>query len=147
MTEWLLLLLGVVLTVGTAFFVAAEFSLVALDRPTVQKAVDAGEKGARSVLTSHRQLSTQLSACQLGITLTTLILGFIAGPSIGALLTGPLSSLGLSEAVAASTASVLAMVMATLFSMIIGVPSALPRGWAITRARVSVLPPGGNGTM
>ena len=48
MTEWLLLLLGVVLTVGTAFFVAAEFSLVALDRPTVQKAVDAGEKGARS---------------------------------------------------------------------------------------------------
>ena len=119
MTEWLLLLLGVVLTVGTAFFVAAEFSLVALDRPTVQKAVDAGEKGARSVLTSHRQLSTQLSACQLGITLTTLILGFIASPSIGALLTGPLSGLGLSDAVAASTASVLAMVIATLFSMIV----------------------------
>ena len=80
MTAWLLLLLGVVLTVGTALFVAAEFSLVALDRPTVQKAVDAGEPGARSVLTSHRRLSTQLSACQLGITLTTLVLGFIAEP-------------------------------------------------------------------
>ena len=88
MTAWLLLLLGVVLTVGTALFVAAEFSLVALDRPTVQKAVDAGEPGARSVLTSHRRLSTQLSACQLGITLTTLVLGFIASPSIGALLMG-----------------------------------------------------------
>ncbi len=69
MTPWLLLLLGVVLTVGTALFVAAEFSLVALDRPTVQRAVDAGDAGpAESVLTSHRRLSTQLSARQLGIT-------------------------------------------------------------------------------
>ena len=45
MTEWLLVLLGVGLTVGTALFVATEFSLVALDRPTVQKAVDAGDAG------------------------------------------------------------------------------------------------------
>ena len=104
MTPWLLLLLGVVLTVGTALFVAAEFSLVALDRPAVQRAVDAGEPGARSVLTSHRRLSTQLSACQLGITLTTLVLGFIASPSIGALLLGPLESLGLSESAASSVA-------------------------------------------
>src|SRR6476619_2978277 len=114
MTPWLLLLLGVVLTVGTALFVAAEFSLVALDRPTVQKAVDAGEPGARSVLTSHRRLSTQLSACQLGITLTTLVLGFIASPSIGTLLLGPLQSLGLSESTASSVASVLAMLIATV---------------------------------
>ena len=62
MTPWLLLLLGVVLTVGTALFVAAEFSLVALDRPAVQRAVDAGEPGAKSVLTSQRPLTTQLSA-------------------------------------------------------------------------------------
>ena len=142
MTEWLLLVLGVVLTVGTAFFVAAEFSLVALDRPTVQKAVDAGEKGARSVLTSHRQLSTQLSACQLGITLTTLILGFIASPSIGALLTGPLLSLGLSDAVASSTASVLAMVIATLFSMIVGemVPKTLAISLPLATAKISAAP-------
>ncbi|WP_307785244.1 CNNM domain-containing protein [Janibacter melonis] len=44
MTPWLLLLLGVLLTLGTALFVAAEFSLVALDRPTVQRAVD-GDSG------------------------------------------------------------------------------------------------------
>ena len=43
MVEWLLLLAAVVLTVGTAVFVATEFSLVALDRPTVQRALDAGE--------------------------------------------------------------------------------------------------------
>ena len=72
-----------VLTVGTALFVAAEFSLVALDRPTVQRAVDAGDRRARSVLAALRQLSTQLSAAQVGITLTTLVVGFLASPSLG----------------------------------------------------------------
>ena len=57
MTEWLLVLLGVALTAGTAVFVAAEFSFVALDRPQVQQAVDGGDHRARSVLASLRQLS------------------------------------------------------------------------------------------
>ena len=142
MTEWLLLLLGVVLTVGTALFVAAEFSLVALDRPAVQRAVDNGERGSRSVLASHRQLSTQLSACQLGITLTTLILGFIASPSVGALLVGPLESAGLSAGTASSVSSVLAMVIATLFSMIVGemVPKTLAVSLPLATAKVSALP-------
>ena len=62
MGEWLLALLAVVLTVGTAVFVATEFSLVALDRPTVQQAIDSGDTRARGVLASLRRLSTQLSA-------------------------------------------------------------------------------------
>jgi CBS domain containing-hemolysin-like protein len=142
MTEWLLLLVGVVLTVGTALFVAAEFSLVALDRPAVQKAVDAGEAGARSVLTSHRQLSTQLSVCQVGITLTTLVLGFIASPSVGALLRGPLESAGLSEALASSVSSVLALLIATGFSMIVGemVPKTLAVSLPLRTAKVSAGP-------
>ena len=83
MTEWLLVLLGVALTAGTAVFVAAEFSLVALDRPQVQQAVDAGDHRARSVLASLRGLSTQLSAAQVGITLTTLVVGYLAQPQPG----------------------------------------------------------------
>lgn len=142
MTPWLLLLLGVVLTVGTALFVAAEFSLVALDRPAVQRAVDAGEPGARSVLTSHRRLSTQLSACQVGITLTTLVLGFIASPSVGALLQGPLEAAGLSGDVATSVGAVLAMVLATGFSMIVGemVPKTLAVSLPMATAKVSAGP-------
>ncbi|WP_370893535.1 hemolysin family protein [Janibacter sp. GXQ6167] len=119
-TAWLLLALGVVLTLGTALFVAAEFSLVALDRPTVQRAVDAGDGRAKPVLGSLRRLSTLLSACQIGITLTTLILGFIANPSIGALIQPGLESLGLGPRAAGNLASVLAMVIATVFSMILG---------------------------
>jgi CBS domain containing-hemolysin-like protein len=131
MTEWLLVLAAVVLTLGTAVFVAAEFALVALDRPTVDKAVERGEPRAASVLTSLRTLSTQLSTSQVGITLTTLVLGFIANPSIGALLQGPLESAGLSASTASQTASVLAMVIATVFSMIVG--EMVPKTLAISK--------------
>src|SRR6476661_650855 len=120
MTEWLLVLTGVGLTIGTAIFVATEFSLVALDRPTVQKAVDEGDVRAEVVLGSLRRLSTQLSAAQVGITLTTLILGFLATPSLGVLLETPLSAVGLSGPTRDSVAAVLALVIATLFSMVFG---------------------------
>ena len=120
MTEWLLVLAGVGLTIGTAVFVATEFSLVALDRPTVQRAVDEGDTGAVAVLASLRRLSTQLSAAQVGITLTTLVLGFITTPSLGRLLETPLGALGLSGGTLESVSAVLALVIATLFSMVFG---------------------------
>src|SRR5687767_1812641 len=102
MTEWLLVLAGVGLTICTAVFVATEFSLVALDRPTVQRAIDEGDTRAEAVLASLRRLSTQLSAAQVGITLTTLVLGFITTPSLGRLLETPLGALGLSGGTLAS---------------------------------------------
>ena len=142
MTEWLLVLAGIVLTLGTALFVAAEFALVALDRLSVEKAIERGDSGARTVLTSLRSLSTQLSASQVGITLTTLVLGFLANPSIGALLLGPLESLGLKESFAARVSSVLAMVIATVFSMIVGemVPKTLAISTPLATAKVVATP-------
>src|SRR5664279_4079905 len=92
MTEWLLVLAGVGLTFGTAVFVAAEFAFVALDKTAVQKAIEQGDVAAKPVLASLRQLSTQLSASQVGITVTTLVLGYIAQPSIGKLLQAPLKA-------------------------------------------------------
>lgn len=120
MTEWLLLILATGLTFGTAVFVAAEFSLVALDRPTVQGAYDAGHPRAGSVLVSLRALSTQLSAAQVGITVTTLIVGYLAQPSLGALIAAGLSRFGWSEAVLSSVSSAVALVLVTVFSMVVG---------------------------
>ncbi len=119
MGEWLLVLAAVVLTIGTAVFVAAEFSLVALDRPTVQRAVDTGDHRARTVLTSLRRLSTQLSAAQVGITLTTLVVGFLAQPSFGALVRIPLARVLPADIVESASAAV-ALVSITLFSMVVG---------------------------
>jgi len=120
MGEWLLVLVAVVLTAGTALFVAAEFSLVALDRPTVQQAIDGGDGRARLVLRSLRQLSTQLSAAQVGITLTTLVVGYLAQPSIGALLRTALDAAGLPNRAAEPVATTLALLVVTVFSMVFG---------------------------
>ncbi|HKX68698.1 MAG TPA: hemolysin family protein [Intrasporangium sp.] len=142
MTEWLLLLAAILLTGGTAVFVAAEFSLVALDRPTVQKAIDAGDGHARIVLQSLKQLSTQLSAAQVGITITTLVVGYLAQPSIGRLLAGPLASLGLAQPAVEAISSALALVLATAFSMVFGelLPQFLGISAPLTTAKVVALP-------
>ncbi|GAA2159231.1 hemolysin family protein [Pedococcus bigeumensis] len=142
MTEWLLVLTGVGLTIGTAVFVATEFSLVALDRPTVQKAVDAGDARAEVVLGSLRGLSTQLSAAQVGITLTTLILGFLATPSLGVLLETPLHAVGLRGSTLDSVAAAVALLVATLFSMVFGelLPQFLGISAPLATAKVVAMP-------
>ena len=129
--EWLLLAAGLLLILGTGFFVAVEFSLVALDQATVQRSIDAGEKGAAALMRCVRSLSTQLSSCQLGITLTTLLTGYVMEPSVGRLLTPALEAAGLGAA-AAPTALIVAMVLATLLSMVIG--ELVPKNLAIARA-------------
>jgi CBS domain containing-hemolysin-like protein len=142
MTEWLMVLAGVGLTIGTAVFVATEFSLVALDRPTVQRAVDGGDKRAEVVLGSLRSLSTQLSAAQVGITLTTLVLGFIATPSLGVLLETPLQAIGLHGSTLTSVAAALALLIATLFSMVFGelLPQFLGISAPLPTAKVVAMP-------
>ena len=142
MTEWLLVLAGVGLTVGTAVFVATEFSLVALDRPTVQKAIDSGDGRAETVLGSLRRLSTQLSAAQVGITLTTLVLGFLTTPSLGKLLQTPLGGLGLTGGTLDSVSSTLALAVATVFSMVFGelLPQFLGISAPLATAKVVAMP-------
>ena len=142
MTEWLLVLGAVLLTAGTAIFVAAEFSLVALDRPTVQRAIDGGDSRARVVLQSLKQLSTQLSAAQVGITITTLVVGYLAQPSIGSLLQAPLAALGLGEAGVEAVSSTLALLIATVFSMVFGelLPQFLGISAPLATAKVVALP-------
>jgi CBS domain containing-hemolysin-like protein len=141
-TEWLLLGAGVLLTLGTALFVAAEFSLVALDRSTVERAAAAGERGATQVLAAVRSLSTQLSGAQVGITATTLVVGYLVQPALAGLLRGPLEAVGLDEDIAMPLSVALALVLATGFSMVVGelVPKNLAIAVPMATARV-VAPP------
>lgn len=127
--EWILLALGMLLILGTGFFVAVEFSMIAIDVPTVQRMVDDGDKGAEPLLRCLKSLSTQLSACQLGITLTTLLTGYVMDPAIGALIDEPLAQLGVPEAAVRTTSLVIAMAVATLLSMLIG--ELIPKNLAI----------------
>ncbi|HEY4614182.1 MAG TPA: hemolysin family protein [Citricoccus sp.] len=130
--EWILLALGLLLILGTGFFVAVEFSMIALDVPTVQRLVDDGDRGAEPLLKCLKSLSTQLSACQLGITLTTLLTGYLMEPSLGALLATPLAAWGLPEATASAVSLVTAMVVATLLSMLVG--ELVPKNLSIAKS-------------
>lgn len=130
--EWLLLAAGLLLIAGTGFFVAVEFSLIALDQPTVQRAIDAGDTRAVPLLACLKSLSTQLSSCQLGITLTTLLTGYVMEPSVGHLLEVPLAAVGLPDVAVQSVSLILAMVVATLLSMLLG--ELVPKNMAIALA-------------
>ncbi|MGI8531559.1 MAG: hemolysin family protein [Geodermatophilaceae bacterium] len=131
MTEWLLVAATFVLTAGTALFVSAEFSLVSVDRRQVEQAVQAGDPRAVAVDKAVRSLSTQLSAAQVGITLTALVVGFIAEPSIATLLRGPLVAAGLSEGSAGAVAIAAALIVATVVQMVLG--ELVPQNLAIAR--------------
>lgn len=130
LTEWLLLGLGVLLTLGTGVFVAAEFALVTLDRATVERAAQAGDGSAPGILAGLRTLSTQLSGAQVGITVTTLLVGYLVEPSISRLLAAPLAAAGVPQAALTPVSVGLGMFLATLASMLIG--ELVPKNLAIS---------------
>ncbi|MFJ8309831.1 MULTISPECIES: hemolysin family protein [unclassified Streptomyces] len=130
MTEVLLLLVAVLLSLVCGVFVAAEFSLTTAERSDLERAVERGERGASGALKAVRSLTFQLSGAQLGITVTGLVIGMIAKPSIAKLLSGPLESLGLSASAAGSVGLILGMVLSTVFLMVVG--ELVPKNWAIS---------------
>ncbi len=115
-TAWLLVGLGVLLTVGTAIFVAAEFSYVALDPAHV----DDSDRAGRRVRRALKRLSTQLSGAQVGITLTTILLGYTAQPALMELLQVPLEATPLARGAVGGAAGALSLILVNLFSMIFG---------------------------
>src|SRR5215203_679367 len=138
--EWLMVAVGLVLTVGTGFFVASEFALVNLDRNDLESRERAGEARLGPTIRALKITSTHLSGAQLGITLTTLLTGFTMEPAISRLLAGPLGSIGLSEAVVAGVGTVVGVAVATLLSMVLGelVPKNLALALPLRTAKVVV---------
>ncbi len=129
----LLGLLGMVaLTVGTFVCVAGEFALTALERSTVDAHVQqVGDRRAHQVQHALRTLSFQLSGAQVGITITTLVTGYIAEPAIARLIRPGLDAVGLPDAAAGGASLGLALALATALSMLFG--ELVPKNLAITR--------------
>ncbi len=138
--DLLWVLVGLLLTVGTGFFVASEFALVNLDRNELQSRQERGEPGLRMTINALKITSTHLSGAQLGITLTTLLTGFTMEPAISRLLTGPLTALGLPEAGVSGIGTVVGVAIATLLSMVLGelVPKNFALALPLRTARVVV---------
>lgn len=120
---------GLLLTIGTGLFVASEFSLVNLDRTDLEVRQERGEKRLGMTISALKRTSTHLSSAQLGITLTTLLTGFTIEPALSSLLEDPLLALGVPETAGQIVATVLAITIATLVSMIIG--ELVPKNFAL----------------
>ncbi|WP_026911515.1 hemolysin family protein [Patulibacter minatonensis] len=131
MIEVLLILVALSLVAACGAFVAAEFSLITVDRNAIDRLADEGDRRATGVSRALRTLSTQLSGAQLGITVTNLAIGFLAEPSIARLVDGPLESLGLSDTAAKGVAVIIALVLATAVTMVFG--ELVPKNLAISK--------------
>ncbi|MFJ3407685.1 hemolysin family protein [Promicromonospora sp. NPDC090134] len=159
--DWIMVAVGVLLTAGTAVFVAGEFSLVTIDPAVIGDSDDSegdrpgGSRSAsssgpghgaragsgaqpafghgmrdRSVRTALRHLSTELSSAQVGITLTTILLGYTAQPALNSLISSALGSTPVPTAVSAGLAGVLALILVNAFSMVCG--ELIPKNFALS---------------
>ena len=133
MPDLVLLTIGLVLTIGTGLFVASEFALVNLDRADLEVRQKRGEKNLSITIGALRITSTHLSSAQLGITLTTLLSGYSFEPAISGLLAGPLTAIGIPDGARPIIGTVIAIVVATLLSMIIG--ELVPKNFALALPR------------
>ena len=86
MTELLFLLAVLVLVAANGFFVAAEFSLVRTRESRIEQLRDEGKRSASLVLRQIDHIDEYLSACQLGITMASLGIGFLGEPAIASLI-------------------------------------------------------------
>ncbi|MFJ4788339.1 hemolysin family protein [Streptomyces sp. NPDC088794] len=130
MTEVLLLLVAILLSLACGAFVAAEFSLTTVERGDLERAVERGERGAAGALKAVRNLTFQLSGAQLGITVTNLVVGMLSEPSIAKLIAGPLESIGIPDSASSTVALVLGTALSTVFLMVVG--ELVPKNWAIS---------------
>ncbi len=129
-----LLELGAVafLVAANAFFVAAEFALVASRRTRVEAMIRRGDRKAKTVRLALDDLYRQLSAAQLGITVASILLGYVAEETLADLLRGALAGLPpvLNFATRAGFASVVAVSVVSVLHVVVGEQA--PKAWAIT---------------
>lgn len=125
------LLAILVLTAGTAVFVAAEFSLTALERSTVDANARRGGRRDRFVQRAHHTLSFQLSGAQVGISITTLATGYLAEPVLARWIRPALAAVGVPATLVAGIALFVALLLATSLSMVFG--ELVPKNFAVAR--------------
>ncbi|AUG75627.1 hypothetical protein CFP65_0673 [Kitasatospora sp. MMS16-BH015] len=120
MTAALQLAASLLLLLGNAFFVGAEFAVISVRRSQIEPLAEAGHKRARTVLHALANVSSMLAAAQLGITVCSLLLGALAEPTIAHLLEGPFHAMGLPDGLIHPLGYALALALVVFLHMVIG---------------------------
>ncbi|WP_110590325.1 hemolysin family protein [Microbacterium suaedae] len=147
----LLLLVGIVsvlaIIAANGYFVAQEFAYMSVDRSRLRALAESGDAGARRALKVTRRTSFMLSGAQLGITVTGLLIGYVAEPLIGEALGTLFGAAGVPAAVSISVGTVIALAIATVVQMIFGelypknlaIAAPLPLAKALSRSTLIYL--------
>ena len=127
------------LVLANGFFVAAEFSIVAVRKTRVDQLVAEGRRGARAVRRAVTQPDKYIAATQLGITMASLGLGWIGEPALASLIQPALNRLPslLAEATAHSVAVAIAFAIVTSLHIVLG--ELAPKTIALERAEITAL--------
>ncbi|MED5803737.1 hemolysin family protein [Gordonia sp. Z-3] len=125
------ILVVVLITALTGYFVAQEFGFMAVDRSRLQARAEAGDAAAARALTVTRRTSFMLSGAQLGITVTGLLVGYVAEPLIGSGVGELLGDVGVPVAVGVTLGTVIAIGFSTVVQMVFG--ELFPKNLAIAR--------------
>ncbi|MET9067620.1 hemolysin family protein [Streptosporangium sandarakinum] len=135
------LLLGVVLLIGNAFFVAAEFAVISARRHRLEELAGRGGRFtrivARAAVRGGKELSLMLAGAQLGITLCSLGLGMVTEPAIEHLLEPVFGLVGVPESLRVPVSLVLALALVTFLHMVVG--EMAPKSWALTHPETAAM--------
>ncbi|MDT0331855.1 hemolysin family protein [Nocardiopsis lambiniae] len=119
------------ITVATGYFVAQEFGYMAVDRSRLRARASAGDAGAQRALNITNRTSFMLSGAQLGITVTALLVGYVAEPLIGEGVGELLGGVGVPTGIGVALGTVLALLFSTVVQMVFG--ELFPKNLAIAR--------------
>jgi CBS domain containing-hemolysin-like protein len=134
MTTALFLAAVLVLVLLNGFFVAAEFALVRVRRSRIEEEAEQGRRGARLVVRQLDDLSRYLAACQLGITLTSLGIGFLGEPAVATVFEDLIGD-SVSHGVSLAISFALAYIVTTSLHITIG--EQVPKIYAINKAEAT----------
>lgn len=127
MTAVISIVLVVFFLLMNAFFVVAEFSLVRIRKSQIELMMEEGVRGAKRAKIISENVNAYLSACQLGITLASLAIGWLGEPAVSSVIHGPLASIGIPDAAVSAIAVAIGFIVITALHVVIGelVPKSL----------------------
>lgn len=131
------LILSILLLIGNAFFVGAEFALISARRTQLEPKAAEGSKVARITLRAMGQVSLMMAGAQLGITACSIGLGAVAKPALATALEGPFTAMGLPNGASDVIAFALALLIVVSLHMVLG--EMVPKNIAIAKPKMSAL--------
>ncbi len=128
---------AVLLLVGNAFFVGAEFAVLSARRSSIEPRAEAGDRRARTVLWAMEHVSLMLACAQLGVTVCSTGLGIVAEPAVAHLLEGPFHTLGVPEELVHPAAFLVALLVVVYLHVVLG--EMVPKNLAVAGPDTAVM--------